>query len=328
MSDLVEGAGPEGTENDPHLAARIARMYFLQDMSKVDIASELAMSRFKVARLLDRARADGLVTVTVHDPGSRDHTLSDALAKALGIPRVLVADSDDPAGWLQAVGTLAASYLREVVTADSVLGIAWSRAIRSLIEQFTGLPRCTVVQLCGVLPGTHGEEHNVELVRRAAQSCGGTAVAFYAPLVLPDAATARTLRRQPGIADALERCEELSAAVIAVGQWEPGSSTVYDALPVAEAQAFARAGGLAETAGMLFDADGKALRNGLQKRVVAITERQLRRCSDVIALATEPERAPAVRALARSGLISTLITHRAVAQTLLQPATETHNARR
>jgi len=295
MSELDTNAGPDGLDSELRLAARIARMYFLEDRSKVSIAADLALSRFKVARLLDIARAEGLVTVTVRDPDTFDRDLSNRLASFLGLPRVLVADASQPAEWLQAVG--------------------------ALIEQFTGLPPCTVVQLCGVLAQTDGEEHNVELVRRAAQSCGGKAVTFYAPLVLPDPSTARTLRRQPGIADALSRCDELSVAVIAVGHWQPGSSTVFDALPEAEADALARAGAVAETAGLLFGADGTTIRDGLQKRTVAVTEAQLRRCDEVIALATEPERAPAVQALARSGMVSTLITHRAVAQQLLDQET-------
>ena len=155
----------------------------------------------------------------------------------------------------------------------------------------------------------------MELVRRAARACGGKAVTFYAPLVLPDAATASTLRLQPGIAEALALCDDLSVAVIAVGQWEPRSSTVYDYLP--EAEAFSRRGAVAESCGLLFDADGAVIPDGLQERLVAVTESQLRQTDHVVALATEPERGHAIRALSRSGLLTALVTHRHVAERLL-----------
>jgi DNA-binding transcriptional regulator LsrR (DeoR family) len=48
-----------------------------------------------------------------------------------------------------------------------------------------------------------------------------------------------------------------------------------------------------------------------------VTARQLQRTGEVVVLATERDRAPAVHALLRSGLASTLITHRAVAEALL-----------
>ena len=173
------------------------------------------------------------------------------------------------------------------------------------------------MQLCGVVTTATGEEHNVELVRRAARQAGVSAVTFYAPLVVSDPAGATALRRQPGIADALDRCGELTTAVIAIGMWTPGESTVHDALPAEEQNVFARRGAIAETCGILVDQRGETLRDGLQNRTIAVTAAQLRRTRDVVALATDVERAPAVLALARSGLVSTLITHRQLAQAVL-----------
>lgn len=302
---------------EARLAVHIARQYFLEDKSKVAIADELGMSRFKVARLLERARSEGIVTIKIANPDPFDRDLSARLAADLGVPNVLVADPIIPGSAIGDVAALAAAHLRSVVTSDSVLGIAWSRATRALSEQLAGLPPCTVAQLCGVMPEPDREEHNVELVRRAARACGGKAVTFYAPLVLPDAATARTLRRQPGIAEALALCDDLSVAVIAVGQWEPRSSTVYDYLSEAEAEALSRRGTVAESCGLLFDADGAVIPDGLQERLVAVTESQLRQTDHVVGLATEPERVDAIRALSRSGLLTTLVTHRHVAERLL-----------
>jgi hypothetical protein len=43
----------------------VARRYYLQEQSKVDIAALLGISRFKVARLLDEARSTGLVRIEI-----------------------------------------------------------------------------------------------------------------------------------------------------------------------------------------------------------------------------------------------------------------------
>ena len=304
------------TRSELQLAAVAARRYYLDDRSKVDIAAELGLSRFKVARLLDLARSEGVVTIEVHDPRAVDAELSEALRAALGIRRALVLDAA-PEPRAQ-VGALAAEYLRETVTDGASVGLAWSRSTQALVERLHDLPTCTIVQMCGVIQHAVGEEQNVELVRRAAQNVGATAITFYAPLVVPDPGTAATLRRDPGIADALRRCGRLSVAVIAVGQWEPGESTVHDALPARQRAQFAKRGAVAESCGILVAGDGRPLRDGLQKRTIAATETQLRRAGDVVALATGAHRIAAVRALARSGLVTTLITHRAVAERLLR----------
>ena len=51
------------------LLASIARRYFLDGRSKVEIADEFGLSRFKVARLVDLARDSGLVHIESRDEG-------------------------------------------------------------------------------------------------------------------------------------------------------------------------------------------------------------------------------------------------------------------
>ncbi len=303
------------SEGDLRKAAAAARLYYLERRSKLEIAEELGVNRFKVARLLERAHASGLVHIEIRDPYGVDADVSEKLAAALGIERaVVLAVATDP---MAQIGALAARYLADVVRPEATVGIAWSRSTQALVEHLEPAPPCTVVQLCGVIAQAEGEEQNVELVRRAAKAMSGRPMTFYAPLVVSEPAVATALKRQPGIADALRACNHLDVAVIAVGQWEPGESTVHDALPPAERAVFAKRGAVAESAGMLFSSTGKRLRHGLQDRVIAVNERQLRTAGDVVALASDHGRARAVRALTRSGMINTLITHRALAEQLL-----------
>jgi DNA-binding transcriptional regulator LsrR (DeoR family) len=49
-------------------AALVARRFYLDKRSKVQIADELGMTRFKVARLLELARARGIVSITICGP--------------------------------------------------------------------------------------------------------------------------------------------------------------------------------------------------------------------------------------------------------------------
>ena len=49
------------------LLSAIARRFYLEDASKTDLATEFSMSRFRVARLLQQAREQGVVTIEIHD---------------------------------------------------------------------------------------------------------------------------------------------------------------------------------------------------------------------------------------------------------------------
>ena len=79
------------------LSATVARRYYLDGRSKVQIADELGLSRFKVARLLDLARETGLVRIEIGHPGSIDVDLSARLQQAFGLERAVVVITPDDA---------------------------------------------------------------------------------------------------------------------------------------------------------------------------------------------------------------------------------------
>ena len=57
--------GPTPAPGDLALATTVARRYYLDDRSKIEIAAELKLSRFKVARLLELARSSGIIRISI-----------------------------------------------------------------------------------------------------------------------------------------------------------------------------------------------------------------------------------------------------------------------
>src|ERR1044072_5054349 len=81
---VVAGAGAHGPAQLV-LTASVARRYYLDGRSKVEIAEEFALSRFKVARILEDARQIGVVRIEIGVPGTIDVELSERLMDALGL---------------------------------------------------------------------------------------------------------------------------------------------------------------------------------------------------------------------------------------------------
>ena len=59
-------------------------------------------------------------------------------------------------------------------------------------------------------------------MRDVARISGGQAFFFYAPMMLPDAATARALRTQPEVARAIARYPTSPRRSSGLGAWEAG----------------------------------------------------------------------------------------------------------
>src|SRR3954453_23229532 len=105
------------------LTASVARRYYLDGRSKVEIAEEFGLSRFKVARLLDAARESGLVRIEIGHPGLIDVDLSARLQSAFRVRHAVVVNTpaESPASRRKLLGQVAADLLAEVTGPDYVL---------------------------------------------------------------------------------------------------------------------------------------------------------------------------------------------------------------
>ncbi|NOL44670.1 transcriptional regulator [Kribbella sandramycini] len=306
------------------LTASIARRYYVDGRSKVEIADEFRLSRFKVARLLDQARSSGLVRIEISHPGNVDLDLSARLQETFGLRRAIVVDTpeDDPAALRLQLGKAAADLLTEIVTADDVLGLAWARAVTAMTDQLTSLATVPVVQLTGALTRPDVEANSVELVRHTARLSGGPAYLFYAPLVVPDATTARALRQQPEVADAISHFDVVTKAVVGLGSWAAGQSTLYDAMDETACEQLRKRGVVADISGVFVDANGVPVQSKVTDRVIAINAEQMNAIDEVIAIPYGLAKVDAVRAAVRSGLVNGLVTHSPLARALLDAHNE------
>jgi DNA-binding transcriptional regulator LsrR (DeoR family) len=310
------GTGPAALA----LAATAARRFYIEGASKSEVAAELGVSRFKVARMLDWARSSGLVRIELHYEGDIDLDLSARLATAWGLRRCLVVDTSEVDETLLRanLGRVAAGLLAEIVESDDVLGLAWSRTLMAMRSALTSLAPCAVVQLTGALTRPDVHEGSIELVRDVARIGKGLAFCFYAPMILPDAETVRSLCAQAEVAQAIERFGELTKAIVAIGAWSPGLSTVADMITAEEHAEHERLGACAELCGIQLDREGGVLTTSLSERIVGIGPEQLRAVPEIIAIAYGARKAQAVRAAVRGGFVTSLITHSSLARELLE----------
>ncbi|WP_018155701.1 sugar-binding transcriptional regulator [Demetria terragena] len=298
-----------------HLAVAVARRYHLAGESKSDIARSLQISRFKVARLLEDAHAMGLVTIEVRDPDG-DDPLGVAVARKFGLDECVVVRGIGDRDAAALVGAAAARVVERTVTADDVLGLPWSRAVHAAIGALTHLPAIDIVQLCGSLV-TPGQETAYDIVREAGRMTYGHTLWYHAPLIMPTAEGASSLKAHGDIARARAAVDQVTVALCSIGAWEPDGSTVHDAFSLDEARAARERGVVGESMGLLFDEHGQTTDSPLAQRIITLTPDQLCRIPTVIGMARGVNRAAATRAALRGRWIRRLVVDDALAEALL-----------
>ncbi|MFO1417040.1 MAG: transcriptional regulator, partial [Methylotetracoccus sp.] len=76
-------------------ASLVARRFYFHQQTKSQIAGELGISRFKVARLIDMALAEGIVRIEINDQGDLNSELAERLRQVYGLKAALVLDGPD-----------------------------------------------------------------------------------------------------------------------------------------------------------------------------------------------------------------------------------------
>ncbi|WP_425475887.1 sugar-binding transcriptional regulator [Mesorhizobium yinganensis] len=294
----------------------VAKLHYEGEMSQVDIAKRLGVSTATISRLLQRARAEGIVRIEIRDLAAPDALTSDLIGK-LGLKRAAVVEAPS-AGILPALADpLGAMLAQAGLHAGSVLAIGWGRAVRAVVE--AGLPAIPGVF---VVPATGGmQQHQPhfqvnEFVRLAAEQTGGVPHFVHAPY-LPSLSSRDAFLADPVIADSTALWDRIDAAVVGVGL-PHGANTPDASAATPSEQALVDAAG--DVIRHYFDAAGRLIDWEGEDRMIAASPEQLRRAPLVIGVAVGENKAEAIVGAARAGLISAVVTDTRTAEAILDRA--------
>ena len=316
----------DGIRDDGDLLGRVARMFFERQLTKVEIAARLGVSRFRVARLLDRALAEGIVRIEVRDTPAQDRTLGGRIAERFGIGRCVVAAADAPA---TAVARLGAAVVDGLLEPGEAIGIAWGSTVAKVVGAMPGRDDASldVVQLAGSSTTFDAANDPGDLTRVLAERLGARHHRIHAPAFVESAELRAALLRQAEVAATVERFASLDVAVVGIGAFGdpsggaaggPSSSLLRSgALAPAEATRLARLGAVGDLLVHPFTADGTFVATDLAERAIAISIDALRAVPTVVAIAAGPAKIEAIRGALRTGVVGVLVTDAATATGIL-----------
>lgn len=292
----------------------MAKLHYEADMSQVDIARRMGVSTATISRLLQRARAEGIVRIEIPDLVAPDSLVADLVGR-LGLKRAAVVETPSTNALAALAAPVGDLLLAQGLRAGSVLAVGWGRAMRALIE--AGLP---LIPGIVTVPATGGMQQQAphfqvnEFVRRAADQMGGVPHFVHAPY-LPSAATRDAFLSDPAIADSIALWDRIDAAIVGIGLPHAMNAPEASAATPSE-QALVHAAG--DVIRHYFDADGHLIDWEGEGRMIAASPAQLRRAPLVIGVAVGPEKAGAILGAIRSGLVSALATDTRTAEAILK----------
>ncbi len=303
--------------------AEIASMYYEDELSQSEIGHRIGRSRSMVSRLLREAREQGLVEINIRHPLKTDAQLESALAAkfSLQTAKVLADPPPEYAHLLTNLGRLGAQALQDHLAGGVRVGVGWGTAVYEVVRALPAheLQQATVVQMIGALGSGDPMVDGPELAQWLAQKLGASYRFLHAPLIVEDAAVARSLRQQKSIAATLEMAAQADIALVGIGAISPEHSSLrragyLDHHDLAQLQA---QGAVGDILARQIDSHGRPLTAGINQQVIGLELETLRTIPNVIAVAGGPAKQTAILAALRGGHINTLITDAENARAIL-----------
>jgi DNA-binding transcriptional regulator LsrR (DeoR family) len=306
------------------LASQVARMFFDREMTKVQIASQLGISRFRVARLIEYARQQGLVRIEFRDIPRQDRELARAVEERWGIDLCVVVAGGPGADALVPLARMAAAVTSDLIGPEEVIGIAWGSTLAAIVAELAPRhsPGVHVIQLAGSSARVERIRNPGELARTLADRLGATYHALYAPAFVESATLRDALLREPEIRATVGFFDRVSLAIVGIGAFTGGrrssSSLVHTGILSDDDLArLMSEGAVGDLILYPFDRDGHFVADQLSERTVAVTTAQLARVPRVIAVAGGTHKAEAIAGALSTGIVSILVTDEPAAKRLV-----------
>lgn len=322
----VDGWGPDRGRERSLLLLEVARMYYEEDLSQERIAREIGYSRPTVSRMLDEAKHEGIVRVQIMHPVERLTHLEDLLKTRFSLEKVRVTSTSTPHAGVVDVGRAAADLLDRLVQPGMTIGLSNGRTHMAMVNapQVHRTVEVTFVQMVGSLGGNDQLVDGPELCRRFAEAYGATYRLLNAPLLAPNQRTAKAFLSEPTIAATLRIAAGSDIAIVGIGAGLRRPAGVFSSwLTPTHVRALQAHGAVGHVLGHFFDRQGRTIGGPHREVVIGLTLEQLAAIPQVLAVAAGAEKAPALAAALRGGLVNSVILDYEAAQALAYlPAAE------
>jgi DNA-binding transcriptional regulator LsrR (DeoR family) len=301
----------EGRFDD--LAIRVAWLYYQHGLTQEQIARKFRVSRTTVARVLQRARREGLVEFRFAPGPERLMLLEEKLCRQYALEEVILVPSTSSETALRTgVARATAGFLERSLEDGMVVGLGASRALHEMADLFAPsrkMPNCVFVQMLGGIASGDPRFDTYNVSWRLAETCGGSARHLFTPAVVDTPDAREVLVNDGYIAETLQLAAQCNLGIIAIGNSGPNCPILQMATcnskTVTDVQT---PGAVGEIIGRFYDIEGKAIRYDLDDRLVGLDLEGIRSLPFVVAVAGGIHRGPAILGALRQGFIKVLIT--------------------
>jgi lsr operon transcriptional repressor len=309
------------TEDEYRLCVRVAKLYYENDLTQNKIGQLLGYSRVKINRVLQQARAAGVVEIRIHTAQVEFFELENQLVTKYGLRDALVVMEDEAGQGLHlSLARGAAAWLKPHLEPGTRIGLGLGRTI-SHIPMVFHVDRqvdCTFTEIVGAASNHSGGMASYNITSKMAELVGGKAEFFYAPTFVSDPELKKKLMMEPSVLAAIERARQCDIVMQSVGPVDDSALLfIHNYITRKDLQNLLQLGAVGDALGHYFNADGTPIPSITDDRVIGIDLEDIKRAQWSVVIAGGPEKLLPIAAALKGKYFNVLITDRKTALALL-----------
>ncbi len=295
------------------LATKAAWYYYMEDNTQAQIAEVMGVSRAKVIRLLEEARAQGIVQFSFRKNDSQRVSAEQLLIDRFGLKDAFVVPTPlDSSAINQSIAQGAAHYVSDHLREDGYLNIGYGD---------------TVSRMLGFLAKNREESLNVVSLTGGVSyylpSVGTTAYSMHlfltpSPLVVSSRQVRDALLDEKSLQDVSTMTEHADMSVVGIGAAVEGATVLRNGiLNEGELAVLKMQGAVGDVLNHFMDKDGALIKTEIEDRVISTDLDKLRQLKNVVGVAGGKDKVTAIKAVLNGGYLNVLITDSDTAAELL-----------
>ena len=302
-------------------AARAAWLYYHENLTQGDVARELGVSRSTVTRLLQRAKNEGLVQISL-DVSSGTFKAERDIESAFGLRKVrIVPEAGDETTQKRWLGHVAAGSLVDMMSDSATVAVSWGTTMQAMVNALIGqhpIPSAKIVTLIGGFHNASRGTNTSEVAKQLGQYFNAPASTLHAPVYVQDEATAFGLASDPGIQEVLDLARKATIIVFSLGGAHERTTMSQLGYITAEQRIFLREqGAVADIACRWINRNGQPVALPPSINPISITLEELKASPQRLAVAGGEDKHEAILAALRGGYVTHLVTDERTAAFLL-----------
>ena len=314
-------AAPDNEKSRLDDAARAGWLYFIAGHTQDEIARMLQVSRASAQRLVSLCLAERLITFRLEHPITACMELASKLKSSFDLVHCEVVPTDRASPNSTAgIAERCASLLDATLRAETpvIVALGTGRAVRAAVERVMPIerPNHQIVSLVGNI-SADGSASFFDTVGRLADRTGARHYPMPLPFLMSSEDERNRMVRIEPIAKVKAIAAKADLRLVGIGQMDQKAQVHVDGFVTREELfEMMRLGAIGEVTGWAYDAKGRLIKGGTNKRLTSIPP-QMPAQTTTIAAAIGQAKVPAISAALAGRLVNGLITDEATAQAVL-----------